>query len=215
MAMPQKPIECAGPNVRARLRPAARWMLFTLIGTTGLSASDPAAARDYVSHDVGSWTVAASKDGKGCFLTREYERSGGTTLLLGLDIDGTNRLSVLNANWSIKSKQRLKLNFRLSNSSYPAHFAIGIVSDGKQGFVTSFGAKFPSYFAASKTLQISRGDVPVERLSLDGGGAAVAELGHCVDAQQGKPETAAAGKARSSDIPKDPFAASPARESKK
>lgn len=138
-----------------------------------------------------------------------------TTLLLGLDIDGTNRLSVLNANWSIKSKQRLKLNFRLSNSSYPAHFAIGIVSEGKQGFVTSFGAKFPSYFAASRTLQISRGDVPVERLSLDGGEAAVAELGNCLDAQQGKPAAAAGEKARSGDIPKDPFASAPARESKK
>jgi len=72
-------------------------------------------------------------------------------MLIGLDIDGANRLSVLNANWSIKSKDRLTLNFRLSNSSYPAHFAVGIVSDGKQGFVTSFGAKFPAYFAASNS----------------------------------------------------------------
>jgi len=178
-----------------------------------LSASDPLSARDYGSHDVGGWTVTASKDGKGCFLTRDYDRTGETTLLLGLDIDGTNRLSILNANWSIKADDRLKLNFRLSNSSYPAHFAIGIISDGKQGFVTSFGAKFPTYFAASGTLDITRGDVPVERLSLEGAGAAVAELRHCVDDQRARP--AGGGKAQSDDIPRDPFAPVPARNSKK
>jgi hypothetical protein len=186
-----------------------------LVCATSLSASNHASARDYAGRDVGGWTVTASKDGKGCFLTREYERNGGTTLLLGLDIDGTNRLSVLNANWSIKPKDRLKLNFRLSNSSYPAHFAVGMVSEGKQGFVTSFGAKFPSYFATSKDLRISRGDVPVERVSLDGGDTAVAELRNCVDDQRAKPAAAMRGKAHSDDIPMDPFAPAPARESKK
>jgi hypothetical protein len=190
-------------------------MVFALVCAAGLLASDPVSARDYASRTVGDWTVVASKDGKGCFLTRDYEGNGETTLLLGLDIDGTNRLSVLNANWSIKARDQLKLNFRLSNSSYPAHFAVGILSEGKQGFVTSFGEKFPSYFAASKALNISRGDVPVERLSLDGGDAAVAELKKCVDDQQAKPAAAAGGKARSDDIPSDPFAPAPARGSKK
>jgi hypothetical protein len=190
-------------------------MVFALVCAAGLFASDPVSARDYASRTVGDWTVVASKDGKGCFLTRDYEGNGETTLLLGLDIDGTNRLSVLNANWSIKARDQLKLNFRLSNSSYPAHFAVGILSEGKQGFVTSFGEKFPSYFAASKALNISRGDVPVERLSLDGGDAAVAELKKCVDDQQAKPAAAAGGKARSDDIPSDPFAPAPARGSKK
>lgn len=209
MITPQRPIECTGPVVRARLRATMRPVLFALACAATLSASDPVSARDYVSRNVGGWTVVASKDGKGCFLTRDYERNGETTLLLGLDIDGTNRLSVLNANWSIKPEDQLKLNFRLSNSSYPAHFAVGIISEGKQGFVTSFDAKFPSYFATSETLYISRGDVPVERLSLDGSGAAVAELRNCVDDQRARP---AAGKAHADDIPKDPFAPAPARD---
>lgn len=215
MVTPQRPIECADPVVGARFRATARLMFFAMVCATSLSASDRASARDYAARDVGSWTVAASKDGLGCYLTRTYERHGDTIVLLGLDIDGANRLSVLNANWSIKPKDRLKLNFRLSNSSYPAHFAVGIVSDGKQGFVTSFGAKFPSYFAASKDLQISRGDVPVERLSLDGGDAAVAELRNCVDDQRAEPAAAASGKTRTDNIPKDPFASAPKRESKK
>jgi hypothetical protein len=215
MAMSQRPIECANPIVRAQLQATVRPVFFALVCAASLFASNRASAHDYGSHDVGDWTVATSKDGKGCFLTRIYERTGGTTLFLGLDIDSTNRLTVLNANWSIESKDRLKLNFRLSNSSYPAHFAVGLVSEGKQGFVTSFGGKFPSYFAASKTLAISRGDVPVERLSLDGGEAAVAELRNCVEAQREKPVGAVGQKMHPDDIPKDPFAPAPARESKK
>jgi len=215
MVTPRQPIECADPTIQDRFRATARPMLFALACAACLSASGHASARAHSSRDIGDWTVGASKDGKGCFLTRDYEQNGGTTLLLGLDIDDTNRLSVLNANWSIKPKDQLKLNFRLSNSSYPAHFAVGIASEGKQGFVTSFGAKFPSYFAASKSLYISRGNVPVERLSLDGGDAAVAELRNCVDDQRDQPRPAAGGKDRSGDIPRDPFAPASAREPKK
>lgn len=202
MRMPQGTIV---PNV----------LMLAIVAGVGAIAGGSANARDYASRNVGDWTVTPSKDGKGCFLTREYEPNGGTTLLLGLDADGTNRLSVLNANWSIKPKDKLKLNFRLSNSSYPAHFAIGIASDGKQGFVTSFGAKFPSLFAASKSLAISRGTVPVERVDLDGAGAAVTQLGKCVDDQRGAPAVAAGKKPRSDDIPEDPFASPSKKKSKK
>ena len=206
MLTPQPSINCVAPTLRAGFRAIVRPVFFAFVCATGLAASGHASAGKAASRTVRGWTVAPSKDGKGCFLTREYARNGGTTLLLGLDIDGTNRLAVLNANWSIKPKDQLKLNFRLSNSSYPAHFAVGISSDGEPGFATSFGAKFPSYFAASKVLNISRGDVPVERLDLDGADAAVAELRNCVADVQAKPAAAREEKARSDDIPKDPFA---------
>lgn len=209
MVTPQRSIACAGLVVPTWLRTIVLPMAFALVCATSLSA------RDYAPRDIGDWTVTASQDGKGCFLTRHYERNGNTTLLLGVDTDGTNRLTVLNENWSIKPKERLTLNFRLSNSSYPAHFAVGMISDGKQGFVTSFGATFPSYFAASTVLRISRGDVPVERLSLDGGRAAVAGLRTCVDDQRANPTAAVRGNARSDDIPRDPFAPARARDSKK
>lgn len=203
-------IKRGNPFIPARFQVTMRWLCLALV-----CASGPAQARDYGTRDVGGWTIVASKDGKGCFLNREYERRGGTTVLLGLNVDGTNRLSLLNANWSIKPKDQLKLDFRLSNSSYPAHFAIGIVSEGKQGFVTSFGTKFPSYFASSKILQVSRGDVGVERLGLDGVRNAVAELRKCVAAQRDKPAATPRAKAQSDDIPKDPFAVPSPRESRK
>jgi hypothetical protein len=211
MAMPHRSIEYALPTVRAWHWAIVPSLFLALVCATSLSARDHA----HAPREIGDWTVTASKDGKGCFLTRTYERPGDTTVLLGLDLDGTNRLSVLNANWSIKAKDRLTLNFRLSNSSYPAHFAVGIVSEGKQGFVTSFGAKFPSYFAASKDLQISRGDVPVERLSLERIDTAVAGLRTCVADQSGEPAVTTGEKAHSDDIPEDPFASASKRDSKK
>lgn len=184
--------------------------------TAALFAGTPAAAGDYTTRDVGGWTVAASRDGEGCFLTREFDRTGRTTLLLGLEIDGTNHLTVLNANWSIAPKERLELNFRLAKGSFPKHFAVGLASGGKQGFVTNFGAKFPSLFAASPSLDIFRGDVPVERLSLTGSGAAVAELRRCVAAQRGRPVGKAADEDKSSgSIPIDPFSTGSGRKSKR
>jgi hypothetical protein len=211
MARPPRPIEFASRGGGVTLPPTlAAFGLFL-----GLFAGTQAIAADYATRDVGAWTVAASRDGKGCFLTREYDRTGETTLLLGLEVDGTNHLTVLNANWSIKPKDRLELTFRLSKASFPKHFAVGMASGGKQGFATSFGPKFPANFAASTSLDISRGDVPVERLSLDGSGAAVAELRRCVDGQRGKPAGAARQKKSSNSIPIDPFSAGPERKSKR
>ena len=100
-----------------------------LLAGAALSASGPAAAGDYRSREVAGWTVAQSADGKGCFVTREYDRTGRTTLLLGLEVDGTNHLTVLNDNWSIAPKDRLELAFRLSKGRFPKHFAVGIVAE--------------------------------------------------------------------------------------
>ncbi len=159
--------------------------------------------------------VTAGQDKKGCFLTRTFRTPGATTLFLGLDIDGSNRLTVLNANWSIKERDRESLNFRLSNASFPKHPAIGMASDGKKGFVANFGEKLPAHFATSNFLNISRGDVAVEQLSLDGSGAAVAELRKCVDIYQRKSATDVTETERAGHIPIDPFALDAGRKPKK
>jgi hypothetical protein len=211
MAKSRHALESAGRERKSRAVPT-----LAMLGFTALLAGTPAAAGDYTTRDVGGWTVAASRDGQGCFLTREFDRTGRTTLLLGLEVDGTNHLTVLNANWSIAPKERLELNFRLSKGSFPKHFAVGLASGGKQGFVTNFGAKFPSLFAASPSLDIFRGDVPVERLNLTGSGAAVAELRRCVAAQRGKPAGKASEEDKSSgSIPIDPFSTGSGRKAKR
>jgi len=190
------------------IRPGAvlRPISFAFVLFAGLFAGAQASAQDYPPRDVGGWTVASSKDKRGCFLTRTYDGVGATTVLLGLEVDGSNHLSVLNDNWSIKPKARMKLRFRLSKGGYADHPVVGMASDGKKGFVTHFESKFPAYFASSKALHIYRGDVPVEQLDLAGSGAAVAELRRCVGIFSAKPAAGAGEKERSSRIPKDPFA---------
>lgn len=174
----------------------------------------PAQAADYATRDIGDWIVAASSDQKGCFLTRTYAGPRSTTLQFGLDVDGSNRLTLLNANWSIRAREPLRLDFALSNSAFPRHVAIGITTQGRRGFVTDFGTSFPRSFAASTYLIVRRGDVPVEELKLDGSGAAVAELRKCVDRQRA-PATGKAARDGSARIPLDPFASSTARDSRK
>lgn len=203
MAMLQRPIAVWRLLDRRGLRAAPAVVALAL--AIGMPANAREVEQGYPARQVGDWTVAASKDQKGCFLTRDYDRPGKTTLLLGLDGDGTNHLSVLNANWSIKPKDQLSLTFRLSSGGYDKHDVVGMAADGKQGFVTSFEAKFPAYFAASKALDIFRGDTPVEQLSLEGSGAAVAELRSCVGFRGGATPAVAGAKGRNGTIPTDPF----------
>lgn len=173
---------------------------------TALLATTPAFAQTYPAKEVAGWTVAASKDERGCFLTRTFPRPGETTLLLGLDIDQANRLSVLNTNWSIQPKDQVKLNFRLNKAAYPDHLAIGIESAGKKGFVTDFKPDFLTAFAASTTLAITRGKVPVEQLGLTGSAAAIKELRRCVWIHKVKAGGGSPGKEGADGIPVDPFA---------
>jgi hypothetical protein len=192
-----------------------RAMLGASLVGAALFAGMPAAAKDYATRDVGAWKVAPSTDEQGCFITRTFDGARNTTLLLGLDTDGSNRLSLLNPNWSIRPKEQLKLNFRLSNAAFPRHLAVGITADGKRGFVTSFGGSFPKVFAASTFLHVTRGDVPVEELRLDGSGAAVAELRKCVEVYRRGPAAAPRAPADDGRIPVDPFAAGKKRDSRK
>ena len=186
----------------------------SLLCLAAMQASTGAAAaeKDALPRKIGDWTLAISEDGGGCFLTRIYDRPGDTTLLLGLDRDGSNHLTVLNANWSIKPRERLALDFKLTNGGYPKHFAVGLSSDDKQGFVTSFEKPFPTYLARSQTLNIARGDVPVERLSLAGSGAAIAALRDCVSARKAEPIKGTRSDDGADGIPRDPFAKGAARK---
>jgi len=197
-------MKSAGSRVSVLPRAMTRRATRVLVWSSAMVTSAAALAGSYATRDVAGWIVAASKDGSGCFLTKTFKRAGSTTVLLGLDRDGANRLSVLNSNWSIKPKDRLELDFSLSHGGYPKHFAVGIASDGKQGFVTSFEKQFLAYFARSEFLNVSRGDVPVERLNLAGSGPATGELRKCVAAQQAKSSTDDRAP-EAGDIPTDPF----------
>jgi len=178
-------------------------------------AAAGAVAADYSAREVGEWLVSPSSDERGCFITRTYPGPRATTLQFGLDVDGSNRLTILNPNWSIRERERLKLDFRLSKASFPRHLAIGIAAQGKKGFVTTFGTSFPADFAASRFLHVRRGKVPVEEIDLDGSGAAVAALRDCVKHYRGASVPAKSAKEDAGRIPLDPFAVNTDRESRK
>ena len=199
--------------VRARAPLRSMLHLSALAATVLLGTAS--AAADYAVRDVGPWMVSASSDKQGCFLSRTYREPRSTTLLFGLDVDGSNRLTILNANWSIREKERLRLNFQLSNASFPRHLALGIAAAGRKGFAASFGATFPRHFATSEFLRIQRGDVPVEDLGLDGSGAAVAEMRKCVDQHRVSPAPGRRMEEDTGSIPIDPFAMKPRRDSRK
>lgn len=179
-----------------------------------LGINTAAVAADYPAHSLGAWLVSRSNDQKGCFLTRTYPAPRRTTLQLGLDIDGGNRLTMLNAHWSIRPRERLAMDFRLSNAAFPRHSAIGLAIQGAKGFVTTFGRSFPATFGSSRFLHVGRGGVPVEELDLDGSGAAVAELRRCVG--QLRSGSGATQSMREEDkIPVDPFAVKARSDSRK
>lgn len=188
----------------------APWLLLpsTAAAPLLLLAVPSAAAQDYPTREVGAWTVAANSDATGCFISKTFRVPGDTTILLGLDMDGSNHLSMLNSNWSIKPKAREKLNFRLSSGGY-TNDAIGISADGKRGFVTSFEPKFLTYFAQSKAIHVYRGKTPVEKLDLAGSGAAIEELRRCVWIHKSQAKPADRPRSRDAAIPKDPFASTP------
>lgn len=194
------------------ISPRPRRPLAALALAPALFLAAPAVARDYAARSVGGWTVAASKDGGGCFVTRAFARRGETALLFGQDADGRNHLSVLNANWSIAPGERLSLDYALDRVRYPGQVAIGIASEGKKGFVSRFDARFPARFAAARQLAVARGETPVERLDLTGSGQALAEMRRCLAAVGGAGAGAGAGSGdgrgagAEADIPADPFA---------
>ena len=193
------------------LRPLLHLSVLALAALTGGTAL----AADDTLREVGPWLISPSSDKRGCFITRTFPAPRATTVQFGLDVDGSNRLTVLNPNWSVREKERLKLDFRLSKAAFPRHVAIGIAAQGKRGFVTTFGAPFPRDFATSRFLHIKRGDVPVEEISLDGSGAAVAALRECVAQYRDRGEQAAPAKQVKGRIPLDPFATETERESRK
>ena len=169
------------------------------------SLAAPLGAAEYRAREVAGWTVAETSDGTACLMGMDYEGEGSTRLILSLDPQGSNRLIVSNLNWSTKEDEELELDYALSSGTYEKHPTIGMRSDGRGGLVTGFEKPFPEYFAQSRYLHIRRDGTLVDRLSLDGSGAAMVELRRCVAGIRARAAAEAREKARWADIPADPF----------
>lgn len=169
-------------------------------------ASSPLQAREWA--DAGGWTIVESDDKKSCFMMMDYEGPGETYLLLSREIDGKNILGVSNQGWSIKAGDKFTdVEYHLSNAVFSGGTAFGVEhSAGRRGFATTFGSDFLPKFAASAYVHIYRGETLVDRLSLAGSSAALAQLSRCLANIKAIAAADAREKARWNSIPKDPFA---------
>jgi hypothetical protein len=183
----------------------------TLVLVSALTVGGPLRAAEYRAREIAGWTVSETSDGTACLMGMDYEGEGATRLILSLDPKGENRLIVSNLNWSTKEDEELELEYALSNGTYEKHPTIGMRSEGRGGLVTGFEKPFPDYFAQSRYLHIRRDGTLVDRLSLDGSGAAVTELRRCVAVVRSRAAVEAREKARWADIPTDPFKADSAK----
>ena len=162
--------------------------------------------------DAGGWEVAESTDRDGCYMASEFQGPGDTTLILTHQLNGRILLGVSNTNWSISKDDKFAdLRYVLDKVAYSGGEAVAVIhNDGSKGFVTLLNADFLTDFAASKSLDIKRGDVVVDELLLNGSAAGLAQMGKCMAHLKAVEAAAAREKARWKHIPKDPFAKTPA-----
>ncbi len=160
--------------------------------------------KPYKSRDVAGWTIAPTEHENGaCGMVIDYEGRPSTRLALAIDSSGVPSLILLNESWTVKANEIYKLNFQLSFGSYSDHATIGL-EDGS--LFTKFDNSFPDHFAKSTYLHIYKGDTVVERLSLKGSSAAVAEVRRCVAHIQREAEAINRDRRKFEDIPSNPFA---------
>lgn len=160
--------------------------------------------KPYTSRDVAGWTIAPTEHENGaCAMVIDYEGRPSTRLALAIDNSGVPGLMLLNDSWTVRADEIYRLNYQLSFGSYSDHATIGL-KDGS--LFTKFDKYFPDLFAKSTYLHIYKGDTVVERLSLKGSSAAVAEVRRCVAHIQREAEAINRDRRKFEDIPSNPFA---------
>jgi len=164
----------------------------------------PALAEDW-AREVGGWTVG--RTGDMCIMTMEYEGAGATNLTLAVNEETEKTyLSVDNYLWSAKEGEVYELAYHLGEWVYTAP-AIGTEANYiRKGFITSVSSEFLSDFAKSDDLEITRGDILVDDLSLKGSAAGLAVFERCRTELARDMEQRRRDRERLSHIPTDPFA---------
>lgn len=165
--------------------------------------SSAATAREWPK--TSGWNVGQLDDA--CAITSSFEGKGDSELTLFLNLDGTAGLHVTNAQWSAKKGEAYELSYIVNGHSYSGNsIGIGESYDSRKGFVATFPRSFVEDVRKSSNLVIKRGDVTVDRLSMDGSSAALLVAESCVSAVRAHVDAATREKRRFSNIADDPFA---------
>lgn len=155
---------------------------------------------------VAGWETFES-DGEMCGVGSDYEGDGETRLIVTINLEDRVALLASNYNWSAKEGEKYEgIEYILNGSSFGGGVAVGIETDLRKGFVTTFPVTFLNDFAAGTSLHIYKGDKAIDRLNLKGSGAAVAHLRRCIARLKAVRAAENREKAKFADIPKDPFA---------
>lgn len=178
-------------------------LLFVFAITSQQVLAQSYAPKPYSSKIVGGWTIAPAVDEDGtCLMFIDYQGRYPTRLALFIDSSGLSSLMLSNDGWTIRPEEIYKLDYQLSVGSYSNHPTIGLKGGS---LITRFEKSFPDHFAKSDYLNIYRDDVVVERLSLKGSSAAVAEVKRCVAHIQREAEAINRDRRKFEDIPSNPF----------
>lgn len=183
---------------------------------TLLLITAPAQASEWGSY--ADWQVTGNESDNTCFFGREFEGPGETHMGVSVDAkDSSVSIWVLNDNWSLKEGDGIKvaLDLRGTPNSYSGS-GMPFTSGGKSGFGMNFKSmEVLSDVAAANGAHFYKIDgegesekyTLIDKLNLDGTGAAVAALRRCFAHQKGLIAAAEREKKRWKDIPADPFKA--------
>lgn len=188
---------------------------FSLILVIALAGA--ASAKDFGEH--GGYQVVAlpgtseEKQGACVMAEDDFEGPGGTRLRLYRYVKEPGAVAVIidNYNWTSKENEEYDLKYDFGEYFYNRK-AGGTVDGIHHGFVAAFPYdEFMETFTKSKRLHVYRGDIVVDRLSLDGSAAGGAAFERCFAYVVADDRAKARERARWKSIPKDPFGTVPER----
>lgn len=144
----------------------------------------PAEAADYSSPGVTGvldWKVVRTAGS--CGMSRSYPAPGAATELMILSEHRlkTNHIVLTNADWSATKGQTYTLRYDLGDFSYRVP-AIGLRSDGVNGFEAEVSENFLYDFSRADGLTVSKDGATMGHLDLRGGYAAILQFRECVAA---------------------------------
>jgi len=155
----------------------------------------------------GDWEIF--RDSKSCGMTRSYEGAGATEMMLIRYAGGNIRVMITNMGWSAKQGALYDISYVVNGASYGGAKAVGTAERDRKGFVSTFVGRFADDFAQGSLLQVLLAGKEIERLPLNGSGAALSLIDQCLVRVRADLATAEREQAKRADLPKDPFASSP------
>jgi TonB family protein len=157
----------------------------------------------------GDWQVF--RDSKSCGMTRDYDSPGETQMTVIKYTSDNVRIMITNAGWSAKRGELYDISYRLNRAAYGGAKAVGTAGPDRGGFVSTFVAAFADDFAKGSALQVLLAGKEIERLSLNGSGAAMALVDQCLESLREASSAVDRERGKRAQLPKDPFAPAPGK----